>query len=136
MIETVSAEMSETTATRTRTDKACCGDGQQAQTDLPPEPRLNLRAPDVADAAALAALLGDRNRAAIMRMLAGGPMCVCEMAAALGEKQNNVSMHLARLRDAGLVRVARHPGDARWMFYERDVGRCEQAAGLVAELLR
>ena len=90
----------------------------------------------MAPAAAVAAILGDRNRAAIMRMLADGPMCVCEMAAALGEKQNNVSMHLARLRDAGLVRVVRHPGDARWMFYERDPERCADAAALIGELLR
>jgi ArsR family transcriptional regulator len=128
--------MSQNTATPTRTADACCGDGPQARTDLPPEPRLNLAAPVVAPAAAMAALLGDRNRAAIMRMLATGPMCVCEMAAALGEKQNNVSMHLARLRDAGLVRAVRHSVDARWMFYERDPERCDAAATLIGELLR
>ena len=132
-IETVSAEMSDTTATPASTEQACC---EQPRTDLPPEPRLNLAAPDVSSAAALAALLGDRNRASIMRMLADGPMCVCEMAAALGEKQNNVSMHLARLRDAGLVRAVRHPGDARWMFYERDPERFSEAAVVIDELLR
>ena len=122
-----------TTLTATSpTEQACC----QVRTDLPPEPRLDIAAPDVAAPAALAALLGDRNRAAILRMLADGPMCVCEMAAALGEKQNNVSMHLARLRDAGLVRAVRHPGDARWMFYERDPERCAEAARAIAELLR
>ena len=41
-------------------------------------------------------------------MLRDGPVCVCEMAAALGERQNNVSNHLARLREAGLVRASRH----------------------------
>lgn len=125
--------MSDTTAIPTPTEQACC---EQGRTDLPPEPRLNLYAPDVAAPAALAALLGDRNRAAIMRMLADGPLCVCEMAAALGEKQNNVSMHLARLRGAGLVRAIRHPGDARWMFYERDPERCSEAAAVIGELLR
>ncbi len=113
---------------------ACCDSAPQA--GLPPEPRLSLPAPDVAESAALAALLGDRTRAGIVRMLADGPLCVCEMASALGEKQNNVSMHLARLRDAGLVRAVRHPGDARWMFYERDPERCAAAAALIAELLR
>jgi ArsR family transcriptional regulator len=125
--------MSDLIAAPSSAEKTCC---EQPRIDLPPEPRLNLPAPDVASASALAALLGDRNRAAILRMLADGPLCVCEMAAALGEKQNNVSMHLARLRDAGLVRAVRHPGDARWMFYERDPERCEQAATLIAELLR
>lgn len=103
---------------------------------LPPEPRLNLPAPEVGAAVATAALLADRTRAGILRMLVGGPHCVCEMAAALGEKPNNVSMHLARLRDAGLVRAVRHSGDARWMFYERDDERCAAASAMVEELLR
>jgi ArsR family transcriptional regulator len=90
----------------------------------------------VADAVATAALLADRTRAGIVRMLADGPLCVCELAAALGEKQNNVSMHLARLREAGLVRAVRHSGDARWMFYERDNERCAAAAASLTDLLR
>ena len=85
---------------------------------------------------ATAALLADKTRASILRMLVNGPHCVCELAAALGEKQNNVSMHLARLREAGLVRAVRHSGDARWMFYERDEERCAAAAATIAELLR
>lgn len=103
---------------------------------LPPEPRLDLAAPEVGAAVATAALLADRTRAGILRMLVDGPHCVCELAAALGERQNNVSMHLARLRDAGLVRAVRHSGDARWMFYERDAERCAAAAAAVEELLR
>jgi len=90
----------------------------------------------VADAVATAALLADRTRAGIVRMLADGPLCVCELAAALGEKQNNVSMHLARLREAGLVRAVRHSGDARWMFYERDNECCAAAAASLTDLLR
>ena len=102
---------------------------------LPPEPRLDLPAPEVSDAVATAALLADRTRASILRLLAAGPCCVCEMAAALGERQNNVSMHLARLREAGLVRAVRHSGDARWMFYERDEERCAAAVAAITELL-
>ncbi len=41
---------------------------------------------------------------------ATGRVCVCEMAAALGARENNVSNHLARLRDAGLVRASRPGG--------------------------
>jgi DNA-binding transcriptional ArsR family regulator len=85
---------------------------------------------------ATAALLADRTRASILKMLAGGPLCVCELASALDEKQNNVSMHLARLREAGLVRAVRHSGDARWMFYERDEERCNAAATTLEGLLR
>jgi DNA-binding transcriptional ArsR family regulator len=104
--------------------------------ELPPEPRLTLPAPDVADAVAVASLIADRTRASILSMLADGPCCVCELAAALDERQNNVSMHLARLRDAGLVRAVRHAGDARWIFYERDEERCATALTYLTDLLQ
>ena len=121
--------------TATETDP-CCGEAGVTPAPLPPEPRLDLPAPEVGDVVATAALLADRTRAAIVRMLADGPCCVCEMAAALGERQNNVSMHLARLRDSGLVRAVRHSGDARWMFYERDEERCAAAVAALTDLLR
>ena len=38
-----------------------------------PEPRLDLTAPDVTDAAAMAAILADPIRAGILRLLADGP---------------------------------------------------------------
>jgi DNA-binding transcriptional ArsR family regulator len=57
------------------------------------------------------------------------------MAAALGERQNNISNHLARLRDAGLVRASRHAADARWVYYERDEAACAAAAAAIAEVL-
>jgi ArsR family transcriptional regulator len=85
-----------------------------------PELRLELATPDTRDAVRAGALIGDRVRAGILGLLRDGPHCVCEMAAALGERQNNVSNHLARLRDAGLVRASRHSADARWVYYERD----------------
>lgn len=109
---------------------SCCAPAQ-----LPPEPRLDLPAPEVGAPVAVAALLADGTRAGIMSMLAGGPHCVCEMAAALGERQNNVSMHLARLREAGLVRAVRHSGDARWIFYERDEAACSAALAQIRMLL-
>lgn len=83
------------------------------------EPRLDMRAPDVTTAVAAAALLADPSRTAILRMLADGPVCVCEMAAALGARDNAVSNHLAKLRDAGLVRATRHDANARFLYYER-----------------
>ncbi len=108
------------------------------RTELPvvPELRLDIAAPDVAEAAAAAALLGDPVRAGILALLASGPHCVCEMAAALDERQNNVSNHLARLRGAGLVRASRHRVDARWVYYERDEQACAAALDRLAKLLR
>jgi DNA-binding transcriptional ArsR family regulator len=100
-----------------------------------PSPRLDLPAPEVADAVATAALLADPTRAGILAILRAGPHCVCEMAAALGERQNNVSNHLARLRDAGLVRASRHNVDARWVYYERDEEACNAAEQVLRGLL-
>jgi ArsR family transcriptional regulator len=101
-----------------------------------PEPRLELPAPDVVDVAATAALLGDPVRAGILALLRTGPHCVCEMAAALDARQNNVSNHLARLRRAGLVRASRHLVDARWVYYERDEPACAAALAALQKLLR
>jgi DNA-binding transcriptional ArsR family regulator len=83
------------------------------------QPRMDLRAPDVSEAQAIAALVADRTRATVLRMLRDGPHCVCEMAAATGERENNVSNHLAKLRDAGLVRAVRHEANGRFQYYER-----------------
>jgi DNA-binding transcriptional ArsR family regulator len=92
------------------------------RTELPvlPEPRLDLPRPDVAEAANVGALVGDPVRAGILAILRDGPNCVCELAAALDVRQNNLSNHLAKLREAGLVRASRHKVDARWVYYERD----------------
>ncbi len=100
------------------------------------EPRMDLPAPDVEAATAVAALLADRTRASILRMLADGPHCVCEMAAALGERENNVSNHLARLRDAGLVTAVRHEANARYLYYRRDDAALAAARTALDEVLR
>ncbi len=107
-------------------------------TDLPvlPTPRLDLVAPDVADAAAAAALLADPVRAGILRMLADGRHCVCEMAAALDVRENNLSNHLAKLRDAGLVSASRHEANGRFLYYERDDAAVAAARAALDEVLR
>jgi ArsR family transcriptional regulator len=99
-------------------------------------PRLDMRAPEVGDAVAAAALLADPSRAAILRMLADGPLCVCEMAAALGMRENAVSNHLAKLRDAGLVRASRHDANARFLYYERIEPAIAAARAALADVLR
>ncbi len=105
--------------------------------DLPlvPQPRMDLVAPDVTRPQAVAALLADRVRATVLAMLADGPHCVCEMAAALGERENNVSNHLAKLRDAGLVYSVRHAGNGRLQYYERDAEACAAALRSLEQVL-
>jgi DNA-binding transcriptional ArsR family regulator len=97
--------------------------------------RMTLPAPDVGEATAAAAILADPIRASIIRMLHDGPVCVCEMAAALGSRENNVSNHLARLRDAGLVRASRYGADTRRVYYERDDEACRRALEALGEIL-
>jgi DNA-binding transcriptional ArsR family regulator len=100
-----------------------------------PGPRLDISRPDVAEAARVAALIGDPVRAGILAILRDGPHCVCEMAAALEVRQNNLSNHLARLREAGLVRTSRHQVDARWVYYERDEEALAAASAALARIV-
>lgn len=100
-----------------------------------PDLRLELAPPDVEAPLAVAVLLADRNRATILAILREGPHCVCELAAALDERSNNVSNHLDRLRDAGLVRAARPAADTRRVYYERDEAACTAALAQLKNLL-
>jgi DNA-binding transcriptional ArsR family regulator len=111
--------------------------GDRAPIDAPGAPclRLDLAAPEVTDAVATAALLADPTRAAVLAMLRDGPHCVCEISAALNERQNNLSMHLARLREAGLIRRAQLEADARRVYYERDEEACAAALATLSDLL-
>lgn len=77
----------------------------------------------MADLSALAAqfrLLGDPNRMQIVAQLRHGPQAVGDLAAAVGLSASLVSHHLAALRAAGLVRMARDPQDARRVQYGLD----------------
>jgi DNA-binding transcriptional ArsR family regulator len=107
-----------------------------ADTAALPEIRLNLISPDVEAPVAIATLLADRNRATILAILRDGPHCVCELAGALDERSNNVSNHLARLRDAGLVRASRMAVDTRRVYYERDETACTAALAQLKSLLQ
>ena len=83
----------------------------------------------------VAALIAEPVRAGILAILRDGPHCVCEMAAALDARQNNLSNHLARLREAGLVRASRHKADARWVYYERDEASVAAAMETLGRIL-
>lgn len=92
--------------------------------------------PDVTAAVAAATLLSDSTRASILRMLADGPACVCEMAAALGVGESNASNHLAKLRHAGLVCASRNEANLRFTYYERDEAAIATLRGALADVLR
>jgi ArsR family transcriptional regulator len=59
--------------------------------------------------------LSDQTRLRLAIILAiKGETCVCMLAAALGEKDYNISRHLGTLKAAGLVDVRR---EGLWMYY-------------------
>jgi len=108
----------------------------RAAVDLDLRPSLRQhRQPETTTAVAVAALIAEPVRAGILAILRDGPHCVCEMAAALDVKQNNLSNHLARLREAGLVRASRHEIDARWKYYERDEHAIADAVEALGRIL-
>lgn len=71
-------------------------------------------ASDSDDIAAVCQALGHPARVRLVRLLAGGERCVCDLVTALEEPQSTVSRQLAILRDAGLVEARR---DGRWVHY-------------------
>jgi ArsR family transcriptional regulator len=109
-------------------------DEESVDLDLRPSLREH-RQPETTTAVAVAALIAEPVRAGILAILRDGPHCVCEMAAALDVRQNNLSNHLARLREAGLVRASRHETDARWKYYERDERAIEDAVEALSRIL-
>ena len=86
----------------------------------------------VADASRLLQVVSDPARLQVLRDLAGGTRCVCDLQATASVAPNVLSYHLKVLRDAGLVTTTRR---GRWIDYHLapDAGRRLRAtlAGLV-----
>lgn len=59
-------------------------------------------------------VLADESRLRIINLLRHQELCVCEIEAILGTSQSNVSRHLTRLRQAGLVAFDKR---AQWTYY-------------------
>lgn len=79
-------------------------------------------APDLAHVARWFHALSDETRLGIVRLLADGERCVCDLQTDLDAAQSRLSFHLKTLRDAGLV-VDRRAG--RWNYYSLDPGALE-----------
>ncbi|HHV39591.1 MAG TPA: winged helix-turn-helix transcriptional regulator [Tepidimicrobium sp.] len=63
-------------------------------------------------------LLSDETRLRIMVILFHGEFCVCQLTGITGISQPNVSKHLARLRDMGLVKDERKE---QYIFYSLNI---------------
>lgn len=58
--------------------------------------------------------LGDETRLSIVNVLRIENLCVCELEAILQSSQSNVSRHLAKLRDAGIIYSEKK---SQWVYY-------------------
>lgn len=63
-------------------------------------------------------LLGDRNRLTIVAMLQVKELCVCEIVDILKTSQPNISQHVRKLRDGGLVKESRR---GQWVYYSLNI---------------
>ena len=59
--------------------------------------------------------LGDENRLRIINLLRKEELCVCEIEVILDTTQSNVSRHLTRLRNEGIVTFEKK---AQWIYYQ------------------
>jgi len=77
-------------------------------------------------------VLGVESRIKIIELLKQkGPLCVNELAEALGISASAVSQHLKLLRHAGLVRNERR---GYWIPYQVDPAALEKCGALLAEV--
>ena len=58
--------------------------------------------------------LADETRVRVLKLLASGELCVCEIAAALDMEQPRLSFHLRILKQAGIILDRRQE---RWTVY-------------------
>lgn len=64
--------------------------------------------------------VSDPNRVRVLKILEGGPLCVCEIQEVLGLAQPTVSSHMKILEDAGLVQKERQ---GTWMIFSHSDGQ-------------
>ncbi len=67
--------------------------------------------------------IGQDTRLRILKVLASGTFCVCELEEILGITQPAISHHLAILKDAKLVEDSR---EGQWVFYRANLARVDE----------
>ncbi|MDF2652146.1 MAG: ArsR family transcriptional regulator [Paenibacillus sp.] len=74
-------------------------------------------------------LLGDKNRLTIVALLNEKELCVCEIVELLQTSQPNISQHMRKLKDGGLVKESKK---GQWVYYSLSI----QDRPYIAELLK
>jgi ArsR family transcriptional regulator len=59
--------------------------------------------------------LSDENRLRLVNILMHAELCVCEIEVMLELNQSNISRHLKKLKDAGIISSSK---DAQWIHYK------------------
>lgn len=96
------------------------------------EPRKHFRKMSLKEFIGVTKALRDTNRVKVLKMLQHDELCVCEIQAALGISQPNVSKHLAILTEAGLVERRK---EGLWAYFRlAGVPRSPYAASLLGNL--
>jgi ArsR family transcriptional regulator, lead/cadmium/zinc/bismuth-responsive transcriptional repressor len=78
-------------------------------------------------------VLSDPTRLKLVMALAGGDMCVCDLAAFVALTDSAVSHHLRRLKDLALVKQRR---DGQVLYYSLDDNHVEQLLNVGLEHVR
>jgi ArsR family transcriptional regulator len=83
------------------------------------------------DLAAIFHALSDETRLAIVKRLAGGERCVCDLQDLLDAAQSRLSYHLKTLKDAGLISDRR---DGRWVHYSLVPGALDSVVDFIGDM--
>ena len=75
--------------------------------------------------------LSDHTRLAIVKRLAGGERCVCDLQDLLDASQSRLSYHLKTLKDAGLISDRR---DGRWVHYSLVPGALDGVVDFMGDM--
>jgi ArsR family transcriptional regulator len=68
-------------------------------------------------------LLGDRTRLQLVALVHERELCVCELAELLETSQPNISQHIRKLKDAGLIQESRR---GKWVYYSLSQSSSEE----------
>lgn len=76
-------------------------------------------------------LLADRTRLTILLLIRDKQRCVCELVEVLQTTQPNISQHMRKLKEAGLVHEDRR---GRWAYYSLAVEDRPYVRALLSEI--
>jgi ArsR family transcriptional regulator len=75
---------------------------------------MSMTETDIAQAGRWFHALSDPTRLAVLRQLATGECCVCDLQGEVGAAQSRLSFHLKVLKEAGVVTDRKN---GRWSYY-------------------